>query len=242
MDQPRPRLPEKVYFSLEEIAERWGCSTEELRHFISEKWLREAIESVEVWSGLEFVDINRAQGLFRKAVRSPLRSVLSEEGREILKQCILDPIPRFVYIDASEGASKFSCVYDYDGTKYLMVSGIKKYHESEIKSHSIKLTDCDGTVVPREERDRFERQYGVFGPAEPAAHLPRYCTPYLEVMHLAIAEFFEPRRDRDAKRQEVVSWIQERLTELGIGESAHIARAMFTIIKPTDHSPRKRRG
>lgn len=69
-----------------------------------------------------------------------------------------------------------------------------------------------------------------------------YSTPHLAILNAAIAEFFEPRRERDAKREEVVGWIKSKMTAFGMADSDNIAQAIFTIIKPVDHAPRKRRG
>ncbi|MDP1645228.1 MAG: hypothetical protein Q8L71_06955 [Thiobacillus sp.] len=71
---------------------------------------------------------------------------------------------------------------------------------------------------------------------------PGYSTPHLVVLKDAIAEFFEPRRDKDAKKEEVVEWIKSKMTASGMADSENIAQAIFTIIKPLDHDPRKRRG
>jgi hypothetical protein len=69
-----------------------------------------------------------------------------------------------------------------------------------------------------------------------------YSTPHLEVMDAAIANFFSPRGDKDAKKEEVVDWIKARMIAAGGDSSDNVASAMFTIIKPVDHDPRKRRG
>lgn len=71
---------------------------------------------------------------------------------------------------------------------------------------------------------------------------PGYSTQHLVILNAAIAEFFEPRRDRDAKREEVVDWIKSKMTASGLADSDNIAQAIFTIIKPVGHDPRKRRG
>ena len=71
---------------------------------------------------------------------------------------------------------------------------------------------------------------------------PGYSTPHLVILNAAIAEFFERRRDRDAKREEVVDWIKSKMTASGMADSDNIAQAIFTIIKPVDHDPKKRRG
>jgi intergrase/recombinase len=78
------------------------------------------------------------------------------------------------------------------------------------------------------------------GAAEPVAI--GYSTPRIAIMQAAIAEFFEPRRSVDAKKPVVVEWIKSQMIEAKIPDSANIAEAMFTIIKPEDHDPRKRRG
>ncbi len=69
-----------------------------------------------------------------------------------------------------------------------------------------------------------------------------YSTPLLMIMNAAIAEFFMPRRDKDAKREEVVNWIKTQMSASKMPDSENIAVAIFTIIKPLDHDPRKRRG
>ncbi|HUM99187.1 MAG: hypothetical protein B7X12_00640 [Halothiobacillus sp. 20-53-49] len=97
------------------------------------------------------------------------------------------------------------------------------------------------------ECDRFEDECGVETPNSDMAdeiklQPTNYTTPYMEIMKETIATYFEPRRDIDAKREEVVEWVNKRLIEVGIGDSKNIATAIFTIIKPTDHNPRKRRG
>lgn len=69
-----------------------------------------------------------------------------------------------------------------------------------------------------------------------------YSTPWLGVTQAAIVEFFEPRRRQDAKKEEVVEWIKKHAASVGLSDSGRIAEAIFTIIKPSDHNPRKRRN
>lgn len=69
-----------------------------------------------------------------------------------------------------------------------------------------------------------------------------YETTYLKILAATVAEFFQPRRNPDAKKDEVVKWIKERMETAGLSASDNLAEAMFTIIKPADHDPRKRRG
>lgn len=68
-----------------------------------------------------------------------------------------------------------------------------------------------------------------------------YQTPLLKILAAAVTEFFEPRRTRDAKKEEVVEWIKKRMETAGLSPSDNLAEAIFTIIKPADHNPRQRR-
>ena len=68
-----------------------------------------------------------------------------------------------------------------------------------------------------------------------------YSTKWLEVQQAAIEEFFSPRHEVDAKKEEVIQWIEMKAKELKIRDPNRIATSIFTIIKPEDHSPRKRR-
>lgn len=73
--------------------------------------------------------------------------------------------------------------------------------------------------------------------------LPRKdSTPHLAILKDAIAEYFDPRPDIDVSSDVVVPWILERMKSSGMTESKNIADAIFTIVKPLDHDPRKRRG
>lgn len=73
-------------------------------------------------------------------------------------------------------------------------------------------------------------------------HDAAYSTPYIAIMNAAIAEFFAPRRNVDAAKPEVAAWVMKQMEISGITPSNNIAEAIFTIIKPFDHDPRKRRG
>jgi hypothetical protein len=69
-----------------------------------------------------------------------------------------------------------------------------------------------------------------------------YSTPTLAILNASVNKFFEPRREKDAKRDEVVEWIKEQMKAAKMPDSDNVAAAIFTIIKPVDHDPRRRRG
>ncbi|MCG5494410.1 hypothetical protein [Ectothiorhodospira variabilis] len=86
------------------------------------------------------------------------------------------------------------------------------------------IEPCDTSELPQREERRT------------------YRTEWLKIQEAAIEQFFDPPRDVDPKKDEVVQWIKEKAREANIGESDRVAQAMFTIIKPHDHNPKKRKG
>lgn len=76
---------------------------------------------------------------------------------------------------------------------------------------------------------------------KPLQSLPDYSTKWLEIQQAAIAQFFNPRRNPDAKKDEVIEWINTQAANAKLGESNNIASTIFTIIKPENHDPKKKR-
>ena len=70
---------------------------------------------------------------------------------------------------------------------------------------------------------------------------PIYSTSWLTIQQATINQFFKPRRDPDAKKEEIVEWIKATATKAGLTVSTNIATAIFTIIKPENHDPKKKR-
>ncbi|MBI5919158.1 MAG: hypothetical protein HY849_07290 [Nitrosomonadales bacterium] len=68
-----------------------------------------------------------------------------------------------------------------------------------------------------------------------------YSTSWLSIQQDAIAKFFNPRRNPDAKKEEVVEWVKSEASRAGVHDSDRMAAAIFTIIKPENHSPKKKR-
>lgn len=90
------------------------------------------------------------------------------------------------------------------------------------------------------ERGLYHPKQGKENPLLPETSLA-YSTPWLTIQQAAIVEFFNPRRNHDAKSGEVVEWIKRQAKNTGLPESDNIAQAIFTIIKPKDHDPKKTR-
>lgn len=76
---------------------------------------------------------------------------------------------------------------------------------------------------------------------KPIDKLSSYSTPWLDLINAATKQFYSPRRNPDAKRDEVIEWIKEQAIKSGLPDSSNIASAIFTIIKPENHDPKKKR-
>ena len=73
-------------------------------------------------------------------------------------------------------------------------------------------------------------------------HATNYSTKWLKIQQAAILEFFSPRQEVDSKKDVVLSWIESKAIKAGIKNPTNVAKAIFTIIKPEDHSPKIRRA
>lgn len=84
---------------------------------------------------------------------------------------------------------------------------------------------------------------GVFSIKINSIHSPElvYSTDLMDILKLAICEFFSPRKQLDAKKPDIVEWIKNQGKERKVDVSNNIAEAMFTIIKPHDHNPKIKR-
>jgi len=231
-------LPEKEFFSVGEVAERWDCSCDLILHYLSEGWLRLAMDTRHFPLNVDILDLESILNLARDAKVSwtdVFHHPMAEQSHH--------SVPRFLYIKHNDDR-KFYQVEDFSGRKLLLVETdtcMNKPHFT-YELCSITVDKYGEPVISREEVERFEKTQEVRDAENPTQTIPSYTTQYLQVMYEAIAKFFEPRREVDAKREEVETWIATRLEAAGTEGSKRIASAMFTIIKPSDHNPRKRRG
>ncbi len=76
---------------------------------------------------------------------------------------------------------------------------------------------------------------------DPEPHA-QYETVRERIQREAKSTFFAPTRQRDPKREEVTQWIKDKLRQAGEDASDNVATAMFTIIKPADHNPKRPRN
>jgi hypothetical protein len=53
--------------------------------------------------------------------------------------------------------------------------------------------------------------------------------------------FYNPRRDPDAKKVEVVEWLMSEGKRMGLQVSNNKASVIFGMVKAQDHNPKKKR-
>lgn len=241
-------LPEKAYFTLEESAKHWDCAPERVLHYIHEGLLRPAIES-KLLEDLMKLDLKAATNVEGGSFASRLwkqgeTTAIYRINTEQLHQ--FGHLPRFVYFNGRDVISNnkrgfVTVIETFDSTEYGLTDYDIFSNETTCTPYLFEVTSFySAPVITLEERDRFESEHGLSTgrTTEPGS----YTTPHLEILQEAISQFFTPRRDPDPKKLEVVEWIKSRLLERGMDPSDNISEAIFTIIKPPDHNPRRRRG
>jgi len=263
------KLPEKLYSTIAEVAERWQCEESRVWHYIHEGMLRPAIQSdwLDIFDLQLFDDLEGIKGdMTWEPSDSWRRGSRRVRWTEVSDRIFwwMD-LPRFMYfdarnlIDATDNSLNGIPMYgtltlesiqvwhvtvieNLQGKEYALMKYLP-FHEEPTDREPFFLdvtAQYQSPFITREERSRFEHQHGMVD--APIRNNDEYTTPYIDVMRDAISNFFEPRHNVDAKSDEVESWIAKRLEAEGIEGSKRIASAMFTIIKPSDHNPRKRRG
>lgn len=120
---------------------------------------------------------------------------------------------------SDEPIDKISFNHDINGNKYIkLIDGI-----NDLESKDLTINPAHVASIAKMAESN-------------------YSTGLLKIQNLAINEFFNPRKSVDAKQDEVVEWIKAEGKKLNIGVSDNVAASMFTIIKPPDHNPKKKRA
>ncbi|GEM_PF-2433493 len=90
------------------------------------------------------------------------------------------------------------------------------------------------------ERGLYTPKHEAAQPVQTAT-APDYSTSWLTIQQAAINQFFNPRRNPDAKKEEIVEWIKAAAVNAGLPDSQNVPSTIFTIIKPENHDPKKKR-
>ena len=219
------KLPEKDYFSFEEIAERWSCELETIYHYIYEKrilypaisTIKEGINAVCSRSDENYSEYEKLSKLLYGMVdlgkEIPHRIVipLKDNNRTIqemidsinfepLKQCYVwgKRLPSFLYQVPSE-------LIPYpDGTNYRMMMEGKNTWGFYISARDISgkrytllshlntprvypVTPKMFNLIPKEERDRFEKEYGI---TENSVNVQNRVSKKTENLYLELIQVF----------------------------------------------------
>jgi len=191
-------------------------------------------------------------------------------GREKYHPISTSVFTRLAYVSplAVESLAHENC-YEFDaalitdekflrkgGTWYTANTGLY------IKDYELvcEYSDCpffnisvDELIILNSEVERLEQEhensskrqseYGKLQKGEATStvdSLP-YQTSLLELLAAAMKRSFPADRINDPPKAVVVTEMKQIADEMGLNLSDNIAEAMFTIIRPEDHNPRKRR-
>ncbi|MFT6402335.1 MAG: hypothetical protein ACJAW1_001498 [Glaciecola sp.] len=181
------KLPEKSYFSHEELALRWQCEQSLIDHYINEGWLREAVDAKENYILKSLFDINNSKILEKLEQLNEYISIeklgerLLENHKDIYDFISYIKPTRFVYIlgkNHSLSQLPYNLSKDevnpifFCSTVFTSFSGdlifSGKLNDKEITgdeksqlNFESPILSYDDLVITREERDRFEKEYNL---------------------------------------------------------------------------------
>lgn len=230
---------EKKYLSFTELREKWRIKSDELHYLIQDGSIIPAI----AWNGY-----------VRNCHWEP-----NESGQSYLT--ITESEDKFKYrswLYLRLPTATGNCDYKFSyGTKtpyakyddfliniwFKLLDGFDDFSSASIgreyiEKNAVFMTD----VISNTEAFEF----GLLDPEEVSivnnqTSLDTYNTDLLNLLNLAITQFFNPRHKKDAKKDEITEWIKMKGKELNLYVSDNVADSIFTIIKPNDHNPKIKR-
>lgn len=227
----------KTYLSFAELKEKWGITSDELHYLIQDRTVTPSI----AWNGYA----------------SPYHWERNENGGTSLKPTQNKNNVRlndWVYLNLPTTTG--NCDYEFSYcTKKLFT-----HSEDFALDTWFQLMDGNSEIAIACIGRKFIEEHAVFMKegiefsetleldishtltGDISQKKLAYTTDTLNLLNLAITEFFNPRQSVDARKEEVTEWLKTKGTGLTPPISDNIADAIFTIIKPNDHNPRKRRG
>lgn len=236
---------DRDYFSFNELKLRWNCTPNDIHHLIFEGHLSPCI----VWNDLLAIfqwKMDDANELSLQPVKETAEDV-NFYGTDIAKlDCWLYMVKPtrtgkenyyFNWASSHAGArfpkeGDFWYKISYFDQGRLLTNRIEAAHIESEAVFMKKVVDDLEDFMP-------ELKIANSNPAENTK--PEYTTEWLLIQQEAIKMFFNPRRNPDAKREEIVEWIKDAAKSHNLEASENIAAAIFTVIKPGNHNPRKKR-
>lgn len=158
------QLPEKSFFSREELAERWGCKVDRIAHYIDDqRSLREAMRSCHL-PPVSCIDAKPTTYISPNMWTNDIYGLVGPELTAAQRDCITDGtnlLPEFVYPLRAEAFTPkgapdyeryFSVAEDFAGNRFRLVS----YNDMFDLSYAAISAEYD-RVIPLEEIQRFEK-------------------------------------------------------------------------------------
>lgn len=244
-------LPEKNWFKLDEIAERWGCSVDLLTHYAETGMLRVCANFHRV-TGTEVILRSNAKGeevtVERVESSAPVGGIYGIRAEDIAALNRYGRVrPSFLYKpDQKYATSVALCkLLAEDGGRYTFIEpadnesiwyGFDGDGEPSWSGGlpSVDYVTADKLLVTRVERNRFEEQHRI---GAHAGQMPSDVAPgevvETESMRLilqASREFWSTPDPEEPTthppKKDVVEWLKEK------GMTGRLADAMATIIRP----------
>ena len=232
---------EKEYLSFTELKEKWEITSDELHYLIQDATVIPAI----AWNGY----VRSCHWESNSENRQTLLVITQSEVKRRLQGWVYLRLPTV----AGNCDYQFSyCAKDphdkYDDflfdTWFRLLNGHDEIDQAYLDREFIEKN----AVFMMNLIDNVE--IFKFGLTEPTnevlvANKPAcqnsYSTDLLNLLNLAISQFYNPRQKKDAKKDEIKEWIKIKGKELNIYVSDNVADSIFTIIKPNDHNPKVKR-
>ncbi|WP_372796880.1 hypothetical protein [Litorivivens sp.] len=262
-------LPPRLFYTTAQLAEFWQCEEGLVRHYVNEGLLRSAIRTISFHRNIRLFAIGECDAEVVSQWRyadSPMGLVEGAfSGFEIPRQ----NWPKFLYLPAGKHVLRntsnkirfgdgvigryalnyFCTILELTKGEQVGLAIIDESENSLLKPYRYDLNSffCDDlidfreVIITQDERIRFEKATWLKGASPSLLGCAEYSTPILELMQAVVEKFFHPRPSVDPKKDAVVSWIIERMKNDELDPSINLAEAIFTIIKPPDHNPRRRK-
>ncbi|WP_020146704.1 hypothetical protein [Thioalkalivibrio sp. ALJ15] len=247
-------LPEKDWFSLDEIAERWGCSVDLLTHYAEVEMLRVCANFHQV-TGMERTIYTKAKGedstLRDHELSAPVAGLFGIQACDIAHlnrtggvrpRELFDPDQKYTtaadfFIFDEEQREEHRCSYTFiktADTQPMWYEGGEQRPVWPDGQAPVDYVTKNMLLVTRVERDRFEKLYRIGAhagelPANPGPGDAVY-TESMRILLRASREFWSTAEPEAPKthpsNDEIVDWLK------GQGMSARLAESAASIIRP----------
>lgn len=232
---------EKKYLSFAELKEKWRITSDKLHYLIQDATVIPAI----AWKGY-------AKNYHWEA-NEDSKSVLTitnYENKFIPIGWLYLRRPKvtgnsdykFSYATNTPYANHEASIFD---VWFKLLDGMDEIASASIGREYIE----ENAVFMAEHIDDVEAfEFGLIEPItqdlviNSHASQDSYSTDLMNILNLAVNNFFNPRLMVDPKKDEITEWLKAKGKELNVNVSDNVADSIFTIIKPNDHNPKIKRA